>query len=137
MAVTNDEQFNNLTDVELWFSNFPSFLLSAQRWSRHVLSHLASTNSILNFQNTTEQTNDLSPGFYRSTSLRRLIIGLGEHREKVMNVWAERGEMNVGCSVISAISVQMSARLFILFFLIKPQSYQTASYCCCHGDRKV
>lgn len=36
--------------------------------------------------------------------------------QKDMNVWAERGEMNVSSSAISAILVQMSARLF--FFLV-------------------
>lgn len=64
-----------------------------------------------------------------------LIMGLWKYTQKEMNMWNEKGEMNVSCSDISAILVQMSARLSSP--PIKQQSYQTASYCCCHGDRKV
>lgn len=40
-----------------------------------------------------------------------LIMGLWKYIQKEMNMWNEKGEMNVSCSDISAILVQMSARL--------------------------
>lgn len=46
-----------------------------------------------------------------SVALTQLSLLCLFNYEKDMKVWAERGEINVNCNVMSVILVQMSARL--------------------------